>query len=106
MTATKILITATVLLLATPIVPALAHDDDDSGYARHQEFHDQLSDTHQRAHEEGFESRAEHRAYHRALRDLHGGYHDNEDGTSYRSYDVPSRSYHYGRPRFSVFWGW
>jgi len=106
MTATKILITATVLLLATPIVPALAHDDDDSSYARHEEFHDQLSAAHERAHEEGFESRAEHRAYHRALRDLHGGYHDNEYGTSYRSYYVPDRSYYYGRPRLSVFWGW
>ena len=106
MTATKILITATVLLLATPIVPALAHDDDDTGYASHEEFHDQLSAAHERAHEEGFESRAEHRAYHRALRDLHGGYHDNEYGTSYRSYYVPDRSYYYGRPRFSVFWGW
>jgi hypothetical protein len=99
MTATKILITATVLLLATPIVPALAHDDDDNGYARHEEFHDQLS----AAHEEGFYSRAEHRA---SLRDLHGGYHDDEYGTSSRSYYVPYRSYYHGRPRFSGFWGW
>src|SRR5262249_5606338 len=56
MIATKTLITATVLLLATPIVPALAHDDDDYGYNRHWQLHDELSAAHERAHEEGFES--------------------------------------------------
>ncbi len=104
MTNTKTLIAAAVLLLAIPVVPALAHDDDD-GYTRHDELHDQLSAAHRRAHEEGFWSRSEHRAYHRALRDMHDDYHDNEYGTSYRRDYTPYRSY-YVRPRFSGFWGW
>jgi hypothetical protein len=106
MTSIKILVAATVLLLATPVVPALAHDDDDNGDARHEEFHDHLSGAHDRAHEDGFYSRAEHRAYHRALRDLHNGHHENEYGTSYHHYYAPYRSYYYGTPRFSVFGGW
>jgi hypothetical protein len=97
MIATKILITATVLLLATPIVPALAHDDDDYGYNGHWQLHDQLSAAHERAHEEGFESRSEHRAYHRALRDLHEDFHENQLGIPYSPY--------YARPRFRVYWG-
>jgi hypothetical protein len=97
MIATKTLIMATVLLLATPIVPALAHDDDDYGYNRHWQLHDQLSTAHERAHEEGFESRAEHRAYHRALRDLHDDFHENQLGIPYSPY--------YARPRFRVYWG-
>ena len=77
----KALILSTVLLLATPVAPALAHDDYDNGYGEHWRLHDQLSDAHQRAHEEGFESRAEHRAYHRALRDLHEDFHENHPAT-------------------------
>jgi hypothetical protein len=96
MIATKTLITATVLLLATPIVPALAHDDD-YGYSPHWQLHDQLSVAHERAHEEGFESRAEHRAYHRAPRDLHDDFHENQLGIPYSPY--------YARPRFRVYWG-
>src|SRR5437868_8552643 len=70
MTPRKALLMATVLVLSIPVVPALAHDDDDYGYSAHDRFHDQLSDAHERAHEYGFYSRSEHRAYHRALRDL------------------------------------
>ncbi|WGS00111.1 hypothetical protein MTX26_04435 [Bradyrhizobium sp. ISRA443] len=106
MNATKILVAAAVLILATPVVPALAHDDDDYGYGKHEEFHDQLSAAHERAHEEGFYSRAEHRAYHRALRDLHDDYHDNDYGASYRTYYTPYRSYYAVRPRFGLIWGW
>jgi len=105
MTLRKALLAAAVVL-SVPVMPALAHDDEANSYNSHDRFHDQLSDAHERAHDEGFYSRGEHRAYHRALRDLHDGYHDNEYGTSYRSYYVPHRSYYYGRPRFSVFWGW
>src|SRR3979411_559826 len=72
MTLRKALLMATVLVLVVPVVPALAHDDEDNGYNSHDRFHDQLSDSHERAHEDGFYSRGEHRAYHRALRDLHG----------------------------------
>ena len=98
MIATKPLITATVLLLAIPPVPALAHDDDDYGYNSHWQLHDQLSAAHERAHEEGFESRAEHRAYHRALQDLHGYFHENQ-------VDIPY-SHYYSQPHFRVYWGW
>ena len=97
MIATKTLIAATMLLLATPIVPALAHDDDDYGYSSHWRLHDQLSAAHEGAHEEGFESRAEHRAYHRTLRDLHDDFHENQLGIPYTHY--------YARPRFRVYWG-
>src|SRR5260221_13745000 len=71
MTLRKALLAAAVLVLSVPVVPALAHDDDDNGYSSHDRYHDQLSDQHERAHEEGFESGAEHRAYHRFLRDQH-----------------------------------
>lgn len=106
MTTTKTIIAATVLLLVVPAVPALAHDDDDTGYSKHEEFHDDLSAAHRRAHQEGFYSRGEHRAYHRALRDLHDGYHDNDSTTSYRSYYTPYRSYYHVRPRFNGYWSW
>jgi hypothetical protein len=66
----KILLMAAVVL-SVPVVPALAHDDEDYGYTSHDRFHDQLDDAHERAHEYGFYSRGEHRAYHRALRDIH-----------------------------------
>jgi len=98
MIATRTLVTAALLLLATPVVPALAHDDDDYGYNSHWQFLDQLSAAHARAHEEGFGSWAEHRAYHRALRDLHEDFHENQPGISYGHY--------YARPRFRVYWGW
>ncbi|MFB9270129.1 hypothetical protein ACFFWD_44595 [Bradyrhizobium erythrophlei] len=104
MTARQILIAATMLLLATPIVPALAHGDDDNGYARREEVHDQLSGGHQRAQDEGFHGRAEHRA----LRDLQDQRPDNAYGSSTRSDYAPYRSHnssYYGRPRFSAFWG-
>ena len=74
MTLRKALLAAAVVL-SVPVMPALAHDDEDNGYDSHDRFHDQLSEAHERAHEYGFYSRAEHRAYHRALRDLHDEYH-------------------------------
>ncbi len=52
MTLRKTLLMAAVLLLSVPVVPALAHDDEDNGYDSHDRFHDQLSDAHERAHEE------------------------------------------------------
>jgi len=67
MTVRKTLLVAAIVLLSVPVVPALAHDDEDYGYDAHDRFHDQLSDAHERAHEYGFYSRGEHRAYHRAL---------------------------------------
>lgn len=92
----KTLLTAAVLFVVAPVVPALAHDDDYNGYGSHRRLHEQLGEAHERAHEEGFESRAEHRAYHRALRDMHENYHDEHDG--YRSYYYAPRyrSYGYG----------
>lgn len=93
----KILITAAVLVLSTPVVPALAHDDDFYGYSEHDQLHDQLSDAHRRAHEEGFESGAEHRAYHRALRDFHDDAHE---------YHSAPRYYYYPRPRYWGYRGW
>jgi hypothetical protein len=91
MTLRKALITTAVIFFIVPAVPALAHDDDDYGYSGHQQYHDQLSEAHERAHEQGFWSRAEHRAYHRALRDMHRSYHDDSDG---------GQSYYYARPRY------
>jgi hypothetical protein len=88
MTLRKALLMAAVLVLSVPVVPALAHDDEDNGYNSHDRFHDRLSDAHERAHEDGFYSRGEHRAYHRALRD----YHDDAHGYP--------RSYYYSRPRY------
>jgi hypothetical protein len=90
MTVRKALLMAAVLL-SVPVVPALAHDDDDRGYSSHERFHDQLSEAHERAHEYGFYSRAEHRAYHRALRDLHDEAH---------GYQSAPRDYYYSRPRY------
>jgi len=89
MTVRKTLLMAAVLLLSVPVVPALAHDDEDNGYNSHDRFHDQLSGAHERAREYGFYSRGEHRAYHRALRDLHGAAHGYQP-----------RDYYYSRPRY------
>jgi len=85
----KALLMAAVLLLSVPVVPALAHDDEDNG--SHDRFHDQLSGSHERAHEYGFYSRGEHRAYHRALRDLHDEAHGYQSAPQY---------YYYSRPRY------
>ena len=89
MTLRKTLLVAAVVLLSVPVVPALAHDDEDYGYDAHDRFHDQLSDAHERAHEYGFYSRGEHRAYHRALRDLHDAAHGYQP-----------QYYYYSRPRY------
>ena len=98
----KTLLTAVVLLAVAPVVPALAHDDDDNGYGGHEQLHNQLGEAHERAHEEGFESRAEHRAYHRALRNMHENYHDEHDG--YRGYYTPR---YYYAPRYRTYgYGW
>ena len=94
MTLRKTLLMAAVLLVSIPVVPALAHDDENNGYDSHDRFHDQLSNAHERAHEYGFYSRGEHRAYHRALRDIHG-----------EAHGYQPRSYYYSRPRFSG-WGY
>ena len=94
MTLRKALLMATVLVLSVPVVPALAHDDEDYGYNSHDRFHDQLSDAHERAHAYGFYSRGEHRAYHRALRGLHDAAHGYQP-----------RYYYYSRPR-SYGYGW
>jgi hypothetical protein len=91
MTPMKALLAAAVLLLSVPAVPALAHDDEDNGYSSHDQFHDELSDAHERAHEYGFYSGAEHRAYHRALRDLHDQAHGYQPAPQY---------YYYSRPRY------
>jgi hypothetical protein len=93
MTLRKALLAAAVVL-SVPVMPALAHDDENYGYNSHDRFHDQLSDAHERAHEEGFYSRGEHRAYHRALRDLHD---DAHEYSRYRYYSQPSYyGYSYG----------
>ena len=97
MTLKAVMISTAVLFLIAPVASALAHDDD--GYGDHEQFHDQLSDAHRRAHEEGFWSRAEHRAYHRALRDLHEGYHEDNDGYQSYYYARP-RSYYYSSPGY------
>ena len=94
MTVRKTLLVAAVVLLSVPVVPALAHDDEDNGYNSHERFHDQLSDAHERAHEYGFYSRGEHRAYHRALRDLHDEAHGYQSAPQY---------YYYSRPRYYGF---
>src|SRR5260370_31340902 len=99
MTLRRALLMATVLVLSVPVIPALAHDDEDYGYNSHDQFHDRLSDAHERAHEYGFYSRSEHRAYHRALRDLHDQFH-------YDNYDNGHRYYYYSRPRYWGYRGW
>ena len=105
MTFRKIFLAAAVLVLSAPVVPALAHDDEDNGGSvnrflheygiphshgpegdAHERYHEQLSDQHERAHDEGFESGAEHRAYHRALRDQHDDAHE---------YQAPRRQYRF-----------
>ena len=95
MTLRKTLITAAVLVLSAPVIPALAHDDDDNGYRSHDRYHEQLSDQHERAHEGGFESRAEHRAYHRDLRDQHDDSHEYQP-RRYNDYS-PRRQYRFYR---------
>lgn len=74
----KIILTAAALALSAPLVPALAHGDEDHGgggerrgNGSHARYHDRLEGAHERAHEDGFESRREHRAFHRALRYMH-----------------------------------
>lgn len=106
MTLRKTLIATAVLVLSLPVIPAIAHDDDDNqaggvnrflhqygvphshGYEgdAHERYHDRLSDQHERAHDEGFESRAEHRAYHGAVRDQHDDAHDYQPRRQYRVY--------------------
>src|SRR5258705_5330326 len=100
MTVRKALLMAAVLVLSVPVVPALAHDDDDYSYNSHDRFHDQLSDAHERAHEYGFYSRGEHRAYHRALRDIHDYAH------GYPRYHYYSRPYYYGSSYSYGYRGW
>src|SRR5260370_12574832 len=90
MTPRKALLMAAVLVLSVPVVPPLAHDDEDNGYSAHDRFHGQLSDAHERAHEYGFYSRSQHLAYHRPLRDLHDPAH---------GYQPAPQSYYYSRPR-------
>jgi hypothetical protein len=90
----KALLAATVLLLSVPVVPALAHDDEDNGYASHDSFHDRSAEQHDRAHDEGFESRGEHRAYHRFLRDQH------DEAHGYQP--APRRDY-FPRPRYRFY---
>ncbi len=97
MTLRNSLLMAAVLVLSVPVVPALAHDDDDNGYNSHDRFHDQLSDSHERAHEYGFYSRGEHRAYHRALRDSHDDAHGYQPAPQY---------YQYSRPRYYGYRGY
>ena len=91
----KALLALAVLVVSLPVVPALAHDDEDNGYTSHDRYHDRLSYQHERAHEEGFESRAEHRAYHRFLRDQHDQAHGYERPRSYDYY--PRRQYRFYR---------
>ena len=95
MTLRKALLMTSVLVLSVPVIPALAHDDEDYGYNSHDRFHDQLSDAHELAHEYGFYSRGEHRAYHRALRDIHSEAHGYQ----------PRHSY-YSRPRYYGYRGY
>src|SRR3977135_1922148 len=95
MTVRTSLLVAACVLFSVPVVPALAHDDEDYGYNSHDRFHDQLSDAHERAHEYGFYSRGEHRAYHGALRDLHDAAHG-----------YPRYQYYYSRPRYYGYYGW
>lgn len=91
MTLRNAIMAATVLVMSTSVVPALAHDDEDNSYSSHEQFHDQLSGAHERAHEYGFYSRGEHRAYHRALRDIHDDAH---------GYQPAPRYYYNSRPRY------
>jgi len=91
MTIGKALIATAALALMMPATRALAHDDNgynggSYGGGRHRQFHDELSEAHQRAHEEGFSSRAEHRAFHRALRYLHREYHEDQPSYYARRY--------------------
>ena len=91
---------AAAVVLSVPVMPALAHDDENSGYNSHDLFHDQLSGAHERAHENGFYSRGEHRAYHRALRDLHS------DAHGYPRYQYYSRPRYYGSSYGYGYRGW
>ena len=97
MTLRRALLVAAVLVVSIPVVPALAHDDEDNGYNAHDRFHDQLSDAHERAHEYGFYSRGEHRASHRGLRDLHDEAHGYQPAPQY---------YYYSRPRYYGYRGY
>jgi len=73
MTLRKALLMAAVVLLSVPVVPALAHDDEDNGYNSHDRFHDQLSELARTCPRRRFlQSWVSTRAYHRALRDIHG----------------------------------
>ena len=100
MTLRKILLTAAVVL-SVPVMPALAHDDENSDYNSHDRFHDQLSDAHERAHEYGFYSRGEHRAYHRGLRDIHREAHGYQP-----QYHYYSRPRYYGSSYGYGYRGW
>ena len=91
----KALLAAAVLVVSIPVVPALAHDDEDNGYTSHDRYHDRKSDQHERAHDEGFESRAEHRAYHRYQRDQHDDAHGYQ-APRYNDYS-PRRQYRFYR---------
>jgi len=95
MTIGRVLIASAILALASPVVPALAHDDGYSyrsnqhrrDHATHRSFHREVNEIHQNAHEEGFNSRAEHRAYHQGLRRLHGDFHAEHPNTRHDHYD-------------------
>jgi len=97
MTLIKALLAAAVLVLSVPVVPALAHDDDDNGYSSHDRTRPIVRPA-RTCPEEGFESGAEHRAYHRFLRDQHDeahGYGARAIGT-YNDY-YPRRQYRFYR---------
>ena len=89
----KIILTVAALALSAPLVPALAHGDEDHGGGErrgngsHARYHDRLEGAHERAHEDGFESRREHRAFHRALRYMHRERH------AYRPYRLGRRNW-------------
>lgn len=98
----KTFLTAAVLFVVAPAIPALADDNEYDGGGSHGQVHDQLGDAHERAHDEGFHNRVQHRSYHRALRNIHEGYHGEPDG--YQRYYTPR---YYYAPRYRSYgYGW
>jgi hypothetical protein len=106
---TKPLLAAGALLLALPVMPALACDDDyyhayfESQLENrdHQRFHGEFDEAHERAHEEGFSSGQEHRDWHRAYGATHERFHedhpfaDDNDGRPYRHANFGGWSFRY-----------
>ena len=118
----KLLFVAGALLLAAPITPALAHDDDyynpyrqhQRDHVEHERLHENFDADHEDAHAQGFWNRREHRNWHRAYGAAHEEFHEDHPNTRHDQWDgyrtnryngyYPSYGYYDSTPSIGFSW--